>query len=39
MNKGALSLDEGKLEDVGRITDWMKVRVGSRLKQAELVPA
>jgi len=39
INKGALSLDEAELEGVGEITDWMKARAGSRLKQAELLPA
>src|SRR6266850_3682717 len=38
ISKGALSLDEAELEDVDEITDWMKARAGSRLKQAELLP-
>jgi hypothetical protein len=38
MNKGALPLDEAELESVGDITEWMKARAGSRVKQAELLP-
>jgi len=38
ISKGALSLDEAELEGVDEITDWMKARAGSRLKQAELLP-
>ena len=39
INKGALSLDEAELEGVGEITEWMKSRAGSQLKQAELLSA
>ncbi len=38
VNKGALPLDEAELEGLGEITEWMKARAGSRLKQAELLP-
>jgi DNA processing protein len=38
INKGALPFDEAELEGVGEITEWMKARAGSRLKQAELLP-
>jgi predicted Rossmann fold nucleotide-binding protein DprA/Smf involved in DNA uptake len=38
IDKGALPLDEAELEGVGEITDWMKARAGSRLRQAELLP-
>jgi DNA processing protein len=37
INKGALPLDEAELESLGDITEWMKSRAGSRLKQAELL--
>ena len=38
INKGALPLDEAEMGSVGEITEWMKARAGSRLKQAELLP-
>lgn len=36
--RGALPLTEAELDSAGDITEWMKNRAGSRLKQAELPP-
>jgi DNA processing protein len=38
IDKGALPLDEAALESIGEITEWMKSRAGTRLRQAELLP-
>jgi predicted Rossmann fold nucleotide-binding protein DprA/Smf involved in DNA uptake len=37
--RGALPLTEAELDGAGDITEWMKNRAGSRLKQTELLPA
>jgi len=39
VNRGALALSDEELDHVGNIIEWMRARAGSRLKQAELLPA
>lgn len=39
INRGALPLSEAELEGISNISEWMKERAGSRLRQAELLPA